>query len=91
MVMVANQKSIQQINSDLQLFLGDNTNRFTKWLQGELQGQQLPVAASAAVGHSGAQPKVTGAWPTGSLKKISIFISFSKMSDQGLMQDVFYK
>ena len=33
MVMLANKKTIHQINNDLQLFLGDNTNRFTEWLQ----------------------------------------------------------
>ena len=33
MVMLANKKSIQQINSDLQLFLGENTDTFTNWLE----------------------------------------------------------
>ena len=33
MVMLANKKTVHQINNDLQLFLGDNTNLFTSWLQ----------------------------------------------------------
>ena len=33
MVMLANKKTVHQINNDLQLFLGDNTNLFTTWLQ----------------------------------------------------------
>ena len=33
MVMLANNKTVLQINNDLQLFLGDNTDRFTSWLQ----------------------------------------------------------
>ena len=33
MVMLANNKSVHQINNDLQLFLGENTDRFTTWLQ----------------------------------------------------------
>ena len=36
MVMLANRKTVHQINNDLQLFLGENTNRFTVWLQGML-------------------------------------------------------
>ncbi len=32
-VMLANNKTMSQINQDLQLFLGDNTNRFTSWLR----------------------------------------------------------
>ena len=31
MVMVANKKTIQQIHTDLQLFLGDNTEQFVEW------------------------------------------------------------
>ena len=34
MVMLANHKTIHQINNDLKLFLGGNTERFTTWLQG---------------------------------------------------------
>ena len=33
MVMLANNKTVHQINNDLQLFLGENTDRFTAWLQ----------------------------------------------------------
>ena len=33
MVMLANNKTVHQINNDLQLFLGENTERFTTWLQ----------------------------------------------------------
>ena len=33
MVMLANNKTVHQINNDLQLFLGENTDRFTTWLQ----------------------------------------------------------
>lgn len=33
MVMLANNKTVHQINNDLQLFLGENTDRFTQWLQ----------------------------------------------------------
>lgn len=33
MVMLANKKTVQQINNDLQLFLGENTDPFTDWLQ----------------------------------------------------------
>lgn len=31
MVMLANKKTANQINTDLQLFLGENTDRFTQW------------------------------------------------------------
>ena len=33
MVMLANNKTVAQVNQDLQLFLGQNTNNFTSWLQ----------------------------------------------------------
>jgi hypothetical protein len=33
MVMLANNKTVDQINNDLQLFLGENTDRFTTWLR----------------------------------------------------------
>ena len=36
MVMLANHKTIHQINNDLKLFLGGNTERFTTWLQGAI-------------------------------------------------------
>ncbi|KAM5129983.1 zinc finger CCCH domain-containing protein 14 [Mantella aurantiaca] len=36
MVMVANKKSQDQMTDDLSLFLGNNTSRFTTWLQGVL-------------------------------------------------------
>ncbi|KAM4663120.1 zinc finger CCCH domain-containing protein 14 isoform 3-T3 [Discoglossus pictus] len=36
MVMVANKKSQTQMTDDLSLFLGNNTTRFTTWLQGVL-------------------------------------------------------
>ncbi|XP_066463682.1 zinc finger CCCH domain-containing protein 14 isoform X3 [Eleutherodactylus coqui] len=36
MVMVANKKSQEQMTDDLSLFLGNNTTRFTTWLQGVL-------------------------------------------------------
>uniref|UniRef100_UPI00358F5C5B zinc finger CCCH domain-containing protein 14 isoform X2 n=1 Tax=Myxine glutinosa TaxID=7769 RepID=UPI00358F5C5B len=36
MVMVANRKSHEQMNKDLGLFLGSNTNMFTSWLHGIL-------------------------------------------------------
>ncbi|XP_069805940.1 zinc finger CCCH domain-containing protein 14 isoform X3 [Dendropsophus ebraccatus] len=36
MVMVANKKSQEQMTDDLSLFLGNNTSRFTTWLQGVL-------------------------------------------------------
>ncbi|XP_063295195.1 zinc finger CCCH domain-containing protein 14 [Pelobates fuscus] len=36
MVMVANKKSQEQMTDDLSLFLGNNTARFTTWLQGVL-------------------------------------------------------
>ena len=33
MVMMANNKTMAQVNQDLQLFLGEHTNNFTGWLQ----------------------------------------------------------
>ena len=38
MVMLANNKTVHQINNDLQLFLGENTDRFTAWLQRAITG-----------------------------------------------------
>ena len=40
MVMLANKKTIQQINNDLQLFLGENTDTFTDWLQQYLEAEK---------------------------------------------------
>ncbi|XP_033999955.1 zinc finger CCCH domain-containing protein 14 isoform X3 [Trematomus bernacchii] len=37
MVMVANKKTSQQMADDLSLFLGNNTSKFTIWLQGVLE------------------------------------------------------
>ncbi|XP_042359199.1 zinc finger CCCH domain-containing protein 14 isoform X2 [Plectropomus leopardus] len=37
MVMVANKKTAQQMADDLSLFLGNNTTKFTAWLQGVLE------------------------------------------------------
>ncbi|XP_033503739.1 zinc finger CCCH domain-containing protein 14 isoform X2 [Epinephelus lanceolatus] len=37
MVMVANKKTSQQMADDLSLFLGNNTSKFTAWLQGVLE------------------------------------------------------
>ncbi|XP_034383923.1 zinc finger CCCH domain-containing protein 14 isoform X2 [Cyclopterus lumpus] len=37
MVMVANKKTSQQMSDDLSLFLGNNTYKFTVWLQGVLE------------------------------------------------------
>ncbi|KAK9531607.1 hypothetical protein VZT92_011023 [Zoarces viviparus] len=37
MVMVANKKTSQQMSDDLSLFLGNNTFKFTVWLQGVLE------------------------------------------------------
>lgn len=37
MVMVANKKTSQQMADDLSLFLGNNTSKFTVWLQGVLE------------------------------------------------------
>ena len=33
MVMLANNKTIEQIDQDLRLFLGDNSEKFTAWLR----------------------------------------------------------
>ena len=43
MVMLANKKTIHQINNDLQLFLGEHTDVFTSWLQKVLSNQDLSV------------------------------------------------
>ncbi|KAM3602856.1 uncharacterized protein V6R79_012170 [Siganus canaliculatus] len=64
MVMVANKKTSQQMADDLSLFLGNNTIKFTAWLQGVLDKlrsvavepaslrQQLQSDGSAAPGRS---------------------------------------
>jgi len=41
MVMLANRKTIHQIASDLKLFLGANTERFTVWLQKVITNPEL--------------------------------------------------
>ena len=41
MVMLANHKTIHQINNDLKLFLGGNTERFTTWLQGAITSPRV--------------------------------------------------
>lgn len=41
MVMLANKKTIHQVNNDLQLFLGEHTDVFTEWLQKVLSNQDL--------------------------------------------------
>lgn len=44
MVMVANKRSRQQMEDDLQLFLGDSTSTFTAWLHTVLNKlQQVTV------------------------------------------------
>lgn len=39
--MLANQKTMTQINNDLQLFLGKNTDRFIHWLETVIRSPQL--------------------------------------------------
>lgn len=46
MVMVANRKSREQMEDDLQLFLGSNTEEFTGWLHQVLQKLQEVTVAS---------------------------------------------
>ncbi|XP_051265435.1 zinc finger CCCH domain-containing protein 14 isoform X1 [Dicentrarchus labrax] len=64
MVMVANKKTSQQMADDLSLFLGNNTIKFTAWLQGVLEKlrsvavepaslkHQLPSDSAAVIGKS---------------------------------------
>lgn len=46
MVMVANKRSREQMEDDLQLFLGSNTEEFTGWLHQVLQKLQEVTVAS---------------------------------------------
>jgi hypothetical protein len=46
MVMVANRRSHEQMEDDLQLFLGSNTEEFTGWLHQVLQKLQEVTVAS---------------------------------------------
>lgn len=46
MVMVANKRSREQMEDDLQLFLGSNTEEFTSWLHQVLQKLQEVTVAS---------------------------------------------
>lgn len=46
MVMVANKRSREQMDDDLQLFLGSNTEEFTGWLHQVLQKLQEVTVAS---------------------------------------------
>ena len=39
--MLANKKTLLQINNDLQLFLGKNTEQFTQWLQKVISSPEL--------------------------------------------------
>lgn len=49
MVMVANKRTRAQMEDDLQLFLGDNTELFVNWLHQVLKKlQEVTVAAPAA-------------------------------------------
>ncbi|XP_065912276.1 zinc finger CCCH domain-containing protein 14-like [Dysidea avara] len=41
LVMLANKKTVSQISQDLELFLGDNTSRFSKWLKEVLEKPEL--------------------------------------------------
>ena len=41
LVMLANKKTVSQISQDLELFLGDNTSRFSKWLKEVLEKPDL--------------------------------------------------
>lgn len=47
MVMLANNKTVHQINNDLQLFLGENTDRFTEWLQQAMTNPSVLVETTS--------------------------------------------
>ena len=47
MVMLANNKTVHQINNDLQLFLGENTDRFTEWLQQAMANPSVLVETTS--------------------------------------------
>lgn len=50
MVMVANKRTRSQMDDDLQLFLGDNTELFVNWLHQVLKKlQEVTVAAPASM------------------------------------------
>ncbi|KAM9294355.1 LOW QUALITY PROTEIN: zinc finger CCCH domain-containing protein 14 [Gastrophryne carolinensis] len=49
MVMVANKKSQEQMTDDLSLFLGNNTSRFTTWLQGVLEKLRTVTPGSNSI------------------------------------------
>lgn len=49
MVMVANKKTSQQMTDDLSLFLGNNTGKFTIWLQGVLEKLRSVAGEPASV------------------------------------------
>ncbi|XP_036943204.1 zinc finger CCCH domain-containing protein 14 isoform X1 [Acanthopagrus latus] len=51
MVMVANKKTSQQMADDLSLFLGNNTIKFTTWLQGVLEKLRTVAVEPASVRH----------------------------------------
>ncbi|XP_032398444.1 zinc finger CCCH domain-containing protein 14 isoform X2 [Etheostoma spectabile] len=52
MVMVANKKTSQQMADDLSLFLGNNTSKFTAWLQGVLEKlRTVAVEPASLTGH----------------------------------------
>lgn len=49
MVMVANKKTSQQMTDDLSLFLGNNTVKFTLWLQGVLEKLRSVAGEPASI------------------------------------------
>ncbi|XP_070705117.1 zinc finger CCCH domain-containing protein 14 isoform X2 [Pempheris klunzingeri] len=51
MVMVANKKTSQQMADDLSLFLGNNTIKFTAWLQGVLEKLRSVAVEPASLRH----------------------------------------
>lgn len=51
MVMVANKKTSQQMTDDLSLFLGNNTIKFTAWLQGVLEKLRSVAGEPASLKH----------------------------------------
>ncbi|KAM7395460.1 hypothetical protein PAMA_006966 [Pampus argenteus] len=51
MVMVANKKTSQQMADDLSLFLGNNTIKFTAWLQGVLEKLRSVAVEPASLKH----------------------------------------
>ncbi|XP_075049736.1 zinc finger CCCH domain-containing protein 14 isoform X2 [Mixophyes fleayi] len=70
MVMVANKKSHKQMTDDLSLFLGDNTTRFTTWLQGVLDKlrsvnpESNSLKASEAIIFNSSMPPLKSLPPT---------------------------